>query len=149
RRRAALPEHARAVMALAFSRDGSTLASADGDGVRTWDAATGRPRPLPPLDLPGVVCLAFAPDGGSLAVGTKAGSIWLWEPGAGRRLLVARAHPAPVTSLAFPDDGRVLASASWADWRDRVARLWDASTGRPLAAPGPQPTCVQCVAFAP
>jgi WD40 repeat protein len=67
--RARLPGHALAVTALAFSPDGSRLATASADGIRLWDTATARPVLfLMTPDNP-VLSLAWSPDGARLASG--------------------------------------------------------------------------------
>ncbi|MEW2371372.1 WD40 repeat domain-containing serine/threonine protein kinase [Streptomyces sp. NPDC006656] len=67
------------VDALAFSPDGATLAVADNDGIRLWNAMTGRVK-TKITDLT-AVALAFHPDGtflvsGGWYVGAQGG--WLW-----------------------------------------------------------------------
>ena len=57
-------------MAVALAPDGTTLASAGGDGVKLWNVATGML--LRPLDAGAgelVLTLAFSPDGRQLAGG--------------------------------------------------------------------------------
>ena len=67
--------HAGAVVSVAFSRDGKTLASGSADGtIRLWDLATDRGigSPLRGGTAP-VVSVAFSPDGKALASGSADG----------------------------------------------------------------------------
>ena len=75
------------VQFVAFAPDGRYFASASADGVvRVWEVASGKEvysrveEGLVPL------CLAFSPDGGTLAVGTEEGEALVWglEPAGGR-----------------------------------------------------------------
>ncbi len=72
---------------LAFSRDGSILATSGGNGaVQLWDVATGRP--LRRLDghASGVYSLSFGPDDRFLVSGSADGSARLWDPKTGESL---------------------------------------------------------------
>lgn len=100
---------------VAFSRDGRLLAVALGDGrVLILDSSNGRQiRTIHPLqgDNGGTLSLAFAPNG-TLATGTYAGVVQLWNPSTGAPI----SHPAlvaaaPVASIAFDRAGGRFATA--------------------------------------
>jgi WD40 repeat protein len=74
-----LSTHREAVNRVAFSPDGSSLATASNDGtVRVWDVATGEPT-MPPLEHGDAVqVVAFSPDGTLIASATI-DTIHLWR----------------------------------------------------------------------
>lgn len=144
-RRLQIPSRGGPAMALAFSRDSARLAVADPDGIRLLDAANGEPVAAPSPALRGVSCLAFAPDGQSLAVGGQDGLVWIWRLGEKEPVTSFRAHRSAITTLAFADDGQVLASLSF---DGHVARLWQPGDGR-LVTELNADSHIQTLVFAP
>jgi WD40 repeat protein/tetratricopeptide (TPR) repeat protein/tRNA A-37 threonylcarbamoyl transferase component Bud32 len=133
------------VTALAFSRDGTLLATASNDRtVKLWDVGTLRVVRTLPAEPNAVVAVAFSPDGRLLASAAKVADtppppgtfrlqdpgqpsvVSLWELATGR-LLRQLDGPVPALShLVFAADGRTLAAGS----RSAPVRLWDVSTGK-------------------
>ncbi|MGD2067614.1 MAG: WD40 repeat domain-containing protein, partial [Gemmatimonadota bacterium] len=110
--------------AVAWSRDGRTLASGHDDGsVRLWDPDTLSRREV--LEVPGggVLSLAWSPDGSSLAAGTGEGPVVVLEGDHGARRVGG--HDGHVYVLTWSPEGSHLASGG----SDAVVRLWDRATG--------------------
>jgi WD40 repeat protein len=110
---------------IAFSPDGSLLAAGVPDGrVLVLDTASGSTtQTLSPPS--GATSVAFAPNG-TLATGTAAGTVDLWNPTSGQAQAPALiAASAPITSLAFEPDGQRFVTAGY---QDGAAKLWFLST---------------------
>jgi WD40 repeat protein len=120
------------VGAVAFSPDGSRLASGGSDGaVWLWDVATGRELRRLEGHMDSVQSVAFSPDGHTLASGGNDNTVRLWDVATGRELHKLTEHTDFVRSVAFSPDGQILASGG----SDKTVRLWDARTGQPRMAP--------------
>jgi WD40 repeat protein len=115
---------------IAFSPDGSLLASAGMGGLaKLWRLETVEGKPLlqPLHSLAGhratVHAVAFSPDGRRLASAGYDGQIGLFEVASGQGR-VFPAHEGKVASVAFDGSGGQLLSAGMDDHR---LRLWDAN----------------------
>ena len=114
-----------AVVGIAFSPDGRTLATGNYDStVRLWDLATNRQvAALRTGAPPPVMSVAFGNDGTTLAAGSYDGSVQTWDAGARTPLgAPLDSGASEVSSVAFGPDGRTLAAAGY----DGRVRLWDA-----------------------
>ncbi|MHB1560748.1 MAG: WD40 repeat domain-containing serine/threonine protein kinase [Isosphaeraceae bacterium] len=67
-------------------------------------------------------CLAFTPEGRSIAAAGKGKVIRIWDIATGQELLALEGHHARVNALAFAPDGSALASCS----HDGAVKLWHA-----------------------
>lgn len=107
----ALRGHTDVVTAMAFSPDGTTLATASLDkSVRLWNVATGEQSAL--IDAgAGGTALTFSPDGSLLAIGFDDGTtIALNLVGGLSAGPVLATHNAAVSGLTFTPDGATLLS---------------------------------------
>jgi WD40 repeat protein len=122
-------------VALAFSPDGQTVASAHwGDAVVLWNVPTGQQRQLARLGSGHHVgSLAFSPDGRILAGGDDDGSLRIWDAQTLAELHTLSGHQGGVRCVAFLPDGRILASSS----ADTTVLLWDVPI--PVAPAGSTP----------
>lgn len=122
----ALTSLARQVTALAFSPDGTMLASSDDLAVRLW--RLDRPQPIPFLSHAGrsVHCLAFSPAGDLVAGGGDA-AVWIWSM-SGRPGPLEMGPSKPVRAVCFSPDGLLLAAVG----EDHAIHRWDVTAARPL-----------------
>ena len=121
---------------MAFSCDGSTVASGGVDGaIQLFNIPTGKhERTCGPGEGWRVMSIAFAPDGITLAIGTGMvgmGRILLWDMYSDRHMITLEGHTDYVTCLAFSPQGFQLLSGS----SDRTIRLWDAKPDQILQYP--------------
>lgn len=129
---------------LAWSPDGTILASTRGHEVILRDASDGRARATFRVAAPPVQSLTFSPDGAALAAGCVDGTVAFWDMAAGRVRAVWRGHPGSVNGLAFAPDGRTIASASI----EGTLCVRDAATGR-LESSAKAAWGIRSLAFAP
>ncbi|KFY05640.1 hypothetical protein V492_08388 [Pseudogymnoascus sp. VKM F-4246] len=135
-----LEGHTSRVHDLAFSPDSKVLATASaGKTVKLWDIATQNT--LRVLEHENEVdYIAFSPDGNVLA---SAGCCsrgderrWmfnLWDPASGKGLQVVNSieDDGYINSIAFSQDGKLLASAS-SRLAGGMVSIWNLTTGLPL-----------------
>lgn len=125
--RRSLKASTESVMAVAFSSDGATLATADEGGVvRLWDARTGSPRATLAHHTGDVTSVEFSPDSTTLATGDGGGVVRLWNARTGRLRTTLAGHGAKVDSIAFSPDGATLAAGL--TMSAVVGELWDLRT---------------------
>ncbi len=113
-----LQGHEYYIKSVAFSPDGSKLASSDQLAVILWDVASGKLlRTLKgryeignPRAFFQVKPVAFSPDGHTLALGNFDSAIILWDVDNWKLMDIIRCE-LPINSLAFSPDGHTLVSS--------------------------------------
>lgn len=124
-----LQGHAAEVQSLCFSSQG-VLASTDREeSTRLWDIESGKQTKQ--LDDCGDMA-AFTPDGALLAVVSgwakdEDDTLRCWNVKTGKKTRTLKGLTAPVHTLAFSPNGKLLATAS-----DNEAQLWDVASGQLL-----------------
>ncbi|MEQ1839613.1 MAG: AAA family ATPase, partial [Verrucomicrobiales bacterium] len=138
--------HEDGVSSVAFSSDGTRLASGSEDAkVKLWDVATGEEDATLSGHTSGVTSVAFSPDGTRLASGSEDAKVKLWDVATGKEVTTISGHTSGVTSVAFSPDGTRLASGS----EDAKVKLWDVATGKEVTTISGHTSGVTSVAFSP
>lgn len=110
----------------AFSPDGKHLAYTGTDRqVGLWDVSTRKD--LPALDAGYADCVAFSPDGKTLATVADR-KVRLWQVATGKELLRRPGHTNRVISVAFTPDGKTLRTCGY----EGTHAVWDAASGKLL-----------------
>ena len=111
---------------VAWSPDGTIIATASGDGTaRLWDTATASQVSQLTGHTAPVYDVAWSPDGTTIATVGEDGTTRLWNTATGSQTSQFDTHTFPARAVAWSPDGTVIATAS----DDGTARLWDIATG--------------------
>jgi sugar lactone lactonase YvrE len=110
------------VHSIAFSPDGSTLASGSDDTtIKLWDINSGELKTTLTGHTSSVHSIAFSPDGSTLASGSDDTTIKLWDINSGEIKNTLTGYSDSVSS----PDGSTLASSS----EDKTIKFWDINSG--------------------
>ncbi|MFN8443801.1 MAG: BTAD domain-containing putative transcriptional regulator [Caldilineaceae bacterium] len=121
-----LTGHTHFVAAVAFSPDGTLLASGSVDySVRVWDVAEGITRYTLVGHSDDVNCVAFSPDGAILASGSNDRTVRLWDAQRGYALRTFQGHLQGIMAVTLSPTRPQLAAAC----TDHTVQLW--SMGEP------------------
>ena len=116
------------VLAVAFSPDGTRLASGSTDQTVRLSDLTDKKNSVTLQKHTGWTnVLAFSPDGKMLASGSTDKTVQLWDTTHGKPIATLTGHINGIAALAFSPDGRTLVSGS----TDGTIRFWDIETDAP------------------
>jgi len=118
-----------------FSADGRLFAASDeGSSVSLWQLPEGNllyKLEHDQSDFFGgeyVQSLSFTSDGRTLAVGTLAGNVWLWNTSTGERIAKLKMGTDYIIQIAIAPDGSLLATVG----SDGIVRIWTLPDGNLL-----------------
>jgi WD40 repeat protein len=146
----ALRAHDGAVQAVAYSPDGSLLATGSADRtVKIWNARTLEAlRTLEGHDRE-IHCVTWSPDGTLLASSSGDATARIWRAETGECVTVFRNHTYPVSAVRFSPDGKTVASTSYHRPEGGEIRLWTPQTGEETALLRHGYAPITCVAWRP
>ena len=130
------------VLGVAFSPDGSRLATAGNNGLRLWDLASGS---RVWQSDGNAISVAFAPNGRFIAEADESGAVRLRDVSNGSLLRSFGSATARTRAVSFSPDGRLLASTG----EDKVIRLWEVASGRLMMVLNGHYDSINSLAFAP
>lgn len=138
---------------ICFSPDGKILASIDVDAsdgeMCLWNIGTGKILSRFFIGSDTIDSsdpnLCFSPNGKVIAMSGVDGTIHLWSPTTGQRLIKLSGHIGSVSAFSFSPEGITILSKG----SDKTVRLWDAITGELLKTLSGYTNSVQVVSFSP
>ena len=121
---ATLEGHTDQIRSLAYSPDGTLLASGSWDRkIKLWDVATRTNTATLEGHTGWVSALAFSPNGTVLVSGAWDRTVKLWDVVTEKNIDTLEEHTAWVNSVVFSRDGTLLASGA-----GNTIKLWDVAT---------------------
>lgn len=121
--------HAGAVLSVAISPDGQTIASGSSDNnIKIWQLLTGSLLLTMTGHADAVLSVAFSPDGLYLASGSKDKTVKIWHLETGSLWRSLSGHADAVDSVLFSPDRETIATGGW----DDKIKIWHLETGELL-----------------
>jgi WD40 repeat protein len=128
---AVLYGHTNWVRSVVFSSDDNILVSAGDDcNIRLWQLNSSNITCIQVIETPNALReLAFSPIDRILAVGSSSREVTLWNISESRCISTLEGHVDQVLSVAFNNDGSLLASSD----QQGIVNVWNPKTGETLA----------------
>jgi len=124
------------------SDGGSAFGTPSGKGFQTWNARTGRQGGV--VEVPDSAwTLAIAPDDATIAIGTWAGTVDLWDLRSNSRFRTLKVFDQLIGSVAFSPDGSIIAAGSVGG----TIKLVDVGTGKVLVTLDGHGAIIYCLEF--
>lgn len=138
--------HTERVNTVAWSPDGTLLASGGFDGIaHVWSVSSGDSLVSYRGHTKYVNTVAWSPDGKQIASGSADDTIHLWEASTGKKLLSYEGHSNWVLGIAWSPDGKQVASSSW----DGTVQVWKVGTGERVSTYRGHSGLVRALAWSP
>ncbi len=121
--------HTDRVNAIAWSPDGTYVASGSGDKtVQVWNTFTGDQVYTYCGHSDTVNSVAWSPDGTRIASASSDSTVQVWDATTGQNVLTYNGHTNWVYAVAWSPDGKRIASGG----DDNKVRIWEAVTGKAI-----------------
>ncbi|GHO86651.1 serine/threonine-protein kinase [Dictyobacter formicarum] len=105
--------HQAAIKKVAWSPDGTQIASASADKtVQIWEAATGKRNQIYHGHTETVYTLDWSPDGQSIVSASADGTIQIWDAGNGTLSFTHPSHNPTVYAIAWSPNGQYIAASA-------------------------------------
>ncbi|KAI9762387.1 MAG: hypothetical protein M1835_008037, partial [Candelina submexicana] len=113
-----MPGHRTDIRSIALSSDDRMLASASSGSLKIWNVRTQTC--IRTLECGYALCCAFLPGDKIVVVGTKSGSLELFDIASSSQLDTVEAHTGAIWTLQVHPDGKSVATGS----ADKTAKFW-------------------------
>ena len=138
--------HTDHVNAIAWSPDGTYLASASGDKtVQVWNTLTGDQIFTYCGHSDAVNSVTWSPDGTRIASASSDSTVQVWDATTGQNVLTYTGHTNRIHTVAWAPDGKRIASGG----DDHRVQIWDALTGKHIYTYRGHSDWVRAVAWSP
>ena len=130
----------------ALAPDGTQVLVACGEGIRVWDAKTGKAvRTLGTPEQGAAWALSVSADGKRAISAGNDQIVHVWDLKAGKEIVALRGHTSSVSGAVLSRDGKQAVSGGW----DRTLRLWDVDAGKQVKLFDGVKENVPCLALSP